>query len=188
MAIDLCAALSIERKHRDMQKKFLMVFAAAMLALGLFGCAIQSTTEQTAQGQGSESASEKATTDANAESGPVTEYSTGAVRVVLDGGSEPIEFEIEVKDGEQLLYVSHMDSDEGVEAITSLFEGDTSDYFYEGYGFSMGQYDAGKHTVTVKPNGVVGELIATSYPEDGVDLMNDDAEDIFNKISGEMCK
>ena len=182
----LRVASSIERKRTYMSKKFLMIFAAAMLAFGLFGCAGQSsteqTTDQTAQEQGS------GESGAEAESGPVTEYASGAVKVVLDGGSDPIEFEIEVKDGEQLLYVSNMDSDDCVEVVTSLFEGDSTDYFYEGYGFSMGQYDTGKHTVTVNPNGVSGTLIATSYPEDGVDLMNDEPEDIFNKISDEVCK
>ena len=168
-----------------MYKKFLMIVAAGMLALGLFGCSGQGTTEQTTNEQGSEAGS--AESGSSDENGAVTEYSTGAVKVVLDGG-DPIEFKVEVKDGEGLLYVSNMKSDEGVELITTMPEGDMTDCFYEGYGCSMTGLEPGTYTVTVNQNGVSGELIATSYPEDGVDVMNEESEDIFNRISAEVLK
>ena len=156
----------------NLHKKYLMIVAMGLLAFALFACNGQSNSDSSKD------------VDAASDS-PIQQLSSGAVKARLDGGNDPLEFEVTVKDGESLVYVANItsDSDNEVEVVTTFTEGDSTDYFYSGYNFSSQAMLPGTYSVTVKPNGNTGEIIATSFDDTQIDLMNSESEEIFAQVS-----
>ena len=58
----------------------------------------------------------------------------------------------------------------------------STDYFYEGQGFSEADVDPGSYRVEIDAGGKSGEMWVLAYPANTIDVANMDTQEIFDTV------
>ncbi|MBQ9058205.1 MAG: hypothetical protein IJ125_03355 [Atopobiaceae bacterium] len=98
--------------------------------------------------------------------------------------------DVTIAQGESLVMMSDFDmidstADTAKEITAIVFrDGEelSSDYFYEGLGYSAAGVDPGDYSVKVDAAGATGTLWVLAYPADSIDVDTMDTEDIIQKV------
>ncbi len=126
-----------------------------------------------------------------ADEGPAIEQLSRAsgATVRLSADNQEASIDVDVKSGEALVIMANLG--EGTDEVSAITykgsEEQSTDSFYEGYGYSEAGVDPGTYTVEIKGGGATGTMWVLAYPADSVDVMNMDTEDIVSQVLGDVA-
>ena len=149
---------------------FLAILFAVLMTIALAACS---------SGGGASSSS-------GAKGATVKTLSANAAMISLESASDTVEAEITVATGESYVVAGKLKAGEA-ELVTTMPEGDMTDYFYEGTGVSETEI-TGTCKVVVKPTAATGTIYVLSYPTGKLDIMNSDSNTLFDQIAAYLSK